>query len=1221
MEKTYQKKKQGKTKALLITTALAVALGFGIAPPSYATETSEKYELQDLFPIEEYGKGDSIVIPVKYNDDKTSNFSFFSAANLKAMASQYSSKNNVVKVKDQQQTGSCWAFSATTVLEHYRYKQSTSNTEVFSPKHIEYATANKYSDGTATNSELYSDCVFNRAVNSGGNAYASFAYFTSGEGPVLESEMPFSSPNEKINASSLNVPKTDIEVEKYIILPNIQKDYSTGSLVYKDSAGETISSSEVNSIREQIKSAIYNYGSVTAMTYLDTTYFNEDMSAYFCNDSSVGVDHAITIIGWDDTYSASNFNPNNRPSQDGAYIVQNSHGTQNYDEGYMYVSYEDVNIELNCYAIASLKEKSYDYIYQYDNLGVNRGVGAGTSSTGYATTLYGANVFTKQSTGKETLKQVGVSTLVEEDVEIYVVPNYQSVSDLNVSTATKVKSTVHLEPGYQAITLDTPVTLENDKFAVVVKFTNSEQAILPFECNLLSNGSMLYPQWQTATASAGQSYFSTLESGTSFSDLNDTFKDTNIAIKAFTEAEDNGVTFSVKGNSNYARTASTAVTVDTGAASMKTLKYQWTQSTTKPETSTFTQTFNNGETITKSDGSGNWYLWIYAVDSNDKEIIVSSDKFCLDNTVPEKPTVTSTNGGVSGKFTMENVILKIEGKAPLSGIQKYQYTIDGGKNWGDLTAANNIAQIQISGEGRTNIQVRTISNVQIEGTTSDVFEVCIDRTAPVINLEDGATYETLKVTFTDVSNLTIQLHRNQVPIAFEEGDVLTDKLPYRFLVTDEVGLSTLLVFNYDENNKVTFDKTGPTVTFGTNGSTRFARSQSTVVTVTDDMDSDVTTYRYQWVQGESTPTTESFKTSFSTGSNITKNDGTGKDWYLWVYAKDTQGNETKVRSNAFYLDNAAPTKPTIEINVEDGGETLGPVRFKISGGSALCGIQKYQYSYDGINWKNVSPGITTVISELGRYTLRVRSVNTLSVVGEYEEISFSIVDQLTEPEPENPNTNTNTNPGTNTNTNPGTNTNTDPGTNTNTNPGTNTNTDPGTNTNTNPGTNTNTDPGMNTNTNPGTNTNTNPGTNTNTDPGTNTNTNPGTNTNTNPGTNTNTNPGTNTNTDPGTNTNTNPGTNTNTNQGTNTGNNGGITIGGGNGTTTSGGGTTIGGSTNTSNVPTTTSGNLDTTQKTGTIPQTGDSILTIVIRASIMLVAIAAIIIYEKIIRIERARK
>lgn len=101
----------------------------------------------------------------------------------------------------------------------------------------------------------------------------------------------------------------------------------------------------------------------------------------------------------------------------------------------------------------------------------------------------------------------------------------------------------------------------------------------------------------------------------------------------------------------------------------------------------------------------------------------------------------------------------------------------------------------------------------------------------------------------------------------------------------------------------------PTVTFGTNGSTTYSKTQSTVVTITDEGGSGVdnNSLKYQWTQSTQEPSENTFKDPFTSGQTITKNDVTGNNWYLWVLAKDKEGNTTITRSNAFYFDNTPPT--------------------------------------------------------------------------------------------------------------------------------------------------------------------------------------------------------------------------------------------------------------------------------------------------------------------------
>ena len=100
-------------------------------------------------------------------------------------------------------------------------------------------------------------------------------------------------------------------------------------------------------------------------------YNNETYAAYYYSDGNQIPDHQVTLVGWDDNYSASNFKIT--PPGDGAWIVKNSWGTDWGDEGYYYVSYYDSGILKGDGAVAFeiLDFNSFDKVYQYD---VNGGI-------------------------------------------------------------------------------------------------------------------------------------------------------------------------------------------------------------------------------------------------------------------------------------------------------------------------------------------------------------------------------------------------------------------------------------------------------------------------------------------------------------------------------------------------------------------------------------------------------------------------------------------------------------------------------------------------------------------------------------------------------------------------------------------------------------------------------------------------------------------------------
>lgn len=108
---------------------------------------------------------------------------------------------------------------------------------------------------------------------------------------------------------------------------------------------------------------------------------------------------------------------------------------------------------------------------------------------------------------------------------------------------------------------------------------------------------------------------------------------------------------------------------------------------------------------------------------------------------------------------------------------------------------------------------------------------------------------------------------------------------------------------------IKIDKTAPTVTFGTNGNTTPAKSQSTTVTVTDPTSNGVSTSvslsQYQWTTSSTFPTAGTW-TNFSSGATLTQPNGNG-DYYLHIKAVDAVGNTRQATSNKFVLDNTAPT--------------------------------------------------------------------------------------------------------------------------------------------------------------------------------------------------------------------------------------------------------------------------------------------------------------------------
>ncbi len=73
-------------------------------------------------------------------------------------------------------------------------------------------------------------------------------------------------------------------------------------------------------------------------------YINTRTYAQYTDTIDAPVNHAVTIIGWDDSYAVENFPKSHQPPAPGAWIVRNSWGSRYGMDGYFFLSYYDQTI-------------------------------------------------------------------------------------------------------------------------------------------------------------------------------------------------------------------------------------------------------------------------------------------------------------------------------------------------------------------------------------------------------------------------------------------------------------------------------------------------------------------------------------------------------------------------------------------------------------------------------------------------------------------------------------------------------------------------------------------------------------------------------------------------------------------------------------------------------------------------------------------------------------
>ncbi len=313
--------------------------------------------------------------------------------------------NRVTPVKFQNPFGTCWGFAViaaaeSSILSKYAaYGQTLDPAALdLSEKHLAYFSAHALpeDDDSGQGGEgSYAGIDTNNGYDTGGFAYYGTTAFASGVGPRSEQEFPYEPKDPENHIDYVGEERLCYSADGDWSLDEedrfgIVYELEESSLLPSPADRELVDGVEVYRYNEAgtnaIKSELMNGRAVSIAFYADTSmpgeeltaeYINPETWAHYTYDPSKNSDHAVTIVGWDDTYDPSNFLEGHQPKQPGAWIVKNSWGAQSNEfphkndwgnDGYFYISYYDCSLSEPETFDFFIEDTGHDQVYvnQYD---------------------------------------------------------------------------------------------------------------------------------------------------------------------------------------------------------------------------------------------------------------------------------------------------------------------------------------------------------------------------------------------------------------------------------------------------------------------------------------------------------------------------------------------------------------------------------------------------------------------------------------------------------------------------------------------------------------------------------------------------------------------------------------------------------------------------------------------------------------------------------------